>query len=121
MASRRIGGIIEIKANGEIYDAKGNFTYNLGKNKREAVVGMDRTHGYKEEPQVAMIEGAITDRNDLDVATLLELCDATITLTLANGKVVVLRDAWFAGEGNITTEEGEIEARFEGIDAEEIR
>jgi hypothetical protein len=117
----RIGGIIEVKANGELYSAKGSWTYNLGVPKREMVIGSDSVHGHKELPQEPMIEGVITDRNDLDVKTLLSLEAATVTLSLANGKVIVLRDAVFTGDGNVTTEEGEIAAKFSGLSAEEIR
>lgn len=115
------GGRISLKVNGEIYDAKGSFDYNLGKPKREGIVGGDRVHGFKELPQIPFIEGKITDRGNFDFSGLLDLTDATITLELANGKTIVLREAWFASEGKASTEEGEIEVRFEGISAEEIR
>lgn len=122
MASKnRIGGIIEVKANGELYSAKGSWTYNLGVPKRETVIGSDSVHGFKELPQEPYIEGVITDRQDLDVKTLLAIVDATVVLNLANGKIIVLREAFFAGDGNITTEEGEIEAKFAGLSAEEVR
>lgn len=121
MADQRRGGIIFVKIDGAIQDAKGNFTYNLGSPMREAIVGADKVHGYKETPQVPFIEGEITDRVDLDLAALTKIKDATITLELANGKVITLREAWFAGEGTGNTEEGNIAVRFEGIQAEEIR
>lgn len=117
----RVGGIIEFKANGELYSAKGNWTYNLGRPKREAVVGSDSVHGHKEMPQAPKIEGAITDRTDLDLNALLTLQDATVTLKLANGKIVVVRDAFYDGDGNVTTEEGEIEVSISGLSAEEVR
>jgi len=117
----RIGGIIFIKADGELYQAKGSWTYNIGKPKREMIAGADGVHGYTEMPQVPFIEGVITDKDTLDVGRLLTLTDATVTLELANSKIIVLKEAVFAGEGNITTEAGEIAARFEGMDAEEIR
>ena len=118
--SNRVGGIIELKINGSIQSAKGNFTYNIGRNLREAVVGADRTHGYKETPQVAFIEGEITDKQSLDLQTLVETTDATVYLRLANSKLIVLRQAWFAGEGTGNTEEGNIAVRFEAIDGEEV-
>jgi hypothetical protein len=118
--ARRVGGVIFLKVGSTLYDAKGSFTYNLGKYKREAVLGQSKTLGYKEIPQIAFIEGSITDSEDLDLKQLVETKDLTITLELANGKTVSLRDAWFAADGNVTTEEGEIEVRFEGIDAEEV-
>ena len=34
MANARVGGILEVKADGVTYNAKGNFTYNLGKGKK---------------------------------------------------------------------------------------
>lgn len=117
----RIGGKIQIKANGLQYRVKGSWTYNLGADKREGVVGSDGVHGYKELPQLPVLEGIITDSGELSVEELLALKDATILLELANGKLVSFTDAWFAGDGNVTTEEGEIEARFEAMDAEEIR
>lgn len=117
----RIGGTISLKINGDMYFAKGNFTYNLGKPKKEAVIGSDRVHGYKEVPQVPFIEGEITDRNELNLEDLITLDDATVTLELANGKVIMLREGWYAGEGTGNTEEGNIALRIEGISAEEVR
>ena len=45
--------------------------------------------------------------------------DATITLELANGKTVTLFDGWNASSGDASTEEGEIEVKFEGTRATE--
>ncbi len=120
MADQRRAGLIQLQVSGEIQDAKGSFTYNLGRPKREAIVGSDSVHGYKEAPQIAYIEGAITDRGSLDVAALASGRDLTVTLSLANGKVIVLRDAWFAADGTASTEEAEIAVRWEGANAEEI-
>lgn len=117
----RVGGIIEFKINGELFSAKGSFTYNLGRPKRDAVVGSDKVHGYKEMPQSPYIEGAITDNADLSLEQLVLVKEATITLSLANGKIVVLREGYYSGDGNVTTEEGEIAVRFDGMDADEVR
>ena len=118
MAQRRSGTIF-IKADGQQFDVVGNFDYNHGAPMREALVGHDKVHGFKEVPQVPFIEGEIRDSADLDVAALKALEDVTITLELANGKIFILRNAWFAGEGNVGTEEANIAVRFEGISGEE--
>ncbi|MHC8366297.1 phage tail tube protein [Pseudomonas sp. ZT5P21] len=118
--NKRVGGIISFKVDGDMYFAKGDFTYNLGKPKREGVVGSDRVHGYKETPQIPFIEGEITDRNEMSLETLLGIKDATITLELANDKVIVLREGWYASEGTVNTGEGNVPARFEGMSAEEV-
>lgn len=117
---QRRAGKISVQANGEVYDAKGSFSYNLGRDKREAIVGSDKVHGYKEMPQVPFIEGEITDSKDLDLNTLVTLEDATITLNLSVGKTIMLSEAWYADEGTASTEEGAIPFRFEGISCEEI-
>ena len=119
--TRRVGGIISIKVNGEVYNAKGNFTYNLGRPMKEAVVGHDTVHGYKELTQAPFIEGEFTDRSDLDLDALVTITDATVTLELANGKTIVLREAWWAADGTFNTEEGNGTARFEGMSGDEVR
>lgn len=120
MSDQRRGGIIQVQTNGELLDAKGSWTYNLGRPKREPVIGSDGVHGYKEVPQVAFIEGEATDRGSLDLAKLVTMKDATVTLALANGKTVVLRNAWYAGDGTGNTEEGNVQIRFEGASGEEV-
>lgn len=118
--SQRKAGLIQVQVNGEIYDAKGNFSYNLGRPVREAIVGSDGVHGYKETPQVAFIEGEFTDRGSLDLAALTAIEGATVTLDLGNGKQIALYRAWFAGEGTGNSEDANIAVRFEGKAAEEI-
>jgi len=122
MANNKRGGICYLKVDGQVKDAKGVFTYNLGLPKNTAIVGTNgKVQGFKEEGQVPYIEGIITDASDLDVSKdILGLKDATITLELNNGKTIVLNEATFAGEGEIETGEGEIKVRFEGKDASEI-
>ena len=42
--------------------------------------------------------------------------NATVTAELANGKVYVLRNAWFAGAVELNAAEGTFTARFEGVE-----
>lgn len=117
----RRAGQIYLKVDGVQHSAKGSFTYNLGGDKREAIVGADGIHGYKSTPKVPFIEGEITDDADLDLAALMDLDGVTVTLELANGKVVVLSDAWYAADGDAQTEEANIQVRFEGKRCEETK
>ncbi len=105
--------MIQFQVAGVLHDAKGSFSYNLGHPMRSAIEGAGGIHGYAEKPQVAFIEGEITDRGNLDLKALVNVTDATVTLELGVGKVIVLRDAWFASEGSGETEEGAIKVRFE--------
>lgn len=118
--SQKLAGIILFKVDGVQYRAKGNFEYNLGKPKRDALIGADEIHGFKETVQVPYIQGEITDSADLNLEALVTLSDSTVTLQLGNGKVILLRNAWFAGEGTANTEEANIGVRFEGKSGEEI-
>lgn len=116
----RIGGIVYLQVAGIQRKAKGEFSYNLGVNKKEMKAGMDSVHGHVENVQIPFIEGVITDEVDLDLKAFLELTDITVTLQNANGKVIKLNDAINASEGTATTNEGEIPVRFEGKSAVEV-
>lgn len=118
--NQRRGGIIYVKVDGQLYSAKGNFTYNIGKPKRDAIIGADAVHGFKETPQVPFIEGEFTDSPTMSLEALVTTENATVTLELAVGKTIVIREAWYAGEGTGNTDEGNIGVRFEGISGEEI-
>lgn len=121
MANPRVGGILFIKTNGVSLRAKGSWTINPGVNKKEMVVGVDGVHGYKETPQPSKISGIITDSDDLDVEVLYKTVDATITAELANGKMFVCEKAAFTGDGDATTEEGEITAEFMGFNGRYVK
>lgn len=119
---QRRGGLISFKVGGRMLDAKGNFTYNMGVPKREAIVGADRVHGTREIPQVAFIEGEITDALDIDNAALASLRDVTVFLEIGNGATLVGNNMSFSGtDGNIQTDEGNMQVRFEGTRLEKVR
>lgn len=118
MANR--AGKITLKTDGMVLDAKGSFTYNIGRDKLTMIAGSDKVHGAYSTVQVPFIEGIITDGEDVDLDAILTARDITVTLDLDNGKTIVLREAVFAGEGNATTEQGEIAVRWEGKSATEI-
>lgn len=118
--SNRIGGITHLSINGVRYALKGVAEYKIGVNERSTVTGMDGVHGYSEKPSAAMAKVTITDRGDLDVRELQEVDNATIALELANGKTVMLYEAWQAGDNGITPEEGEISCQFDAKRGEEI-
>jgi len=120
MASKRVGGTISFTVDGELFQAKGSFTLVHGKVKREVVVGHDRVHGFKELPMAPKIEGTITDDKGLDWDALIATDDATIRVQQANGKIFLLRNGFWTGENEKTTEEGEIPVSFHGMDSDEV-
>lgn len=116
----RVGGTMYLQVNGEVMDAVGEFSYNLGTRKRTGVTGTSGPQGYIEEQQIPFIEGKIRDRSTLKVKNLTELDDVTVTVRIAAGKTVMLREGWFAGDGNVNAATGEVEVRFEGMLCEEV-
>lgn len=116
----RKAGKIFFKIGGTQYAAKGNFTYNLGRPKRNPITGEDEVHGFSETPQPARIEGEITDGADLDLKAFVEIEGETVTLELNNGKTVMLRDAWYAADGDAQTQEGNIQVIFHAPAGEEV-
>lgn len=120
MPTNRIGGICQITKNGKVYNPKGNFVVRGNKTKKEGLVGAVQPEGYVEKPLIPSIEGEFTDRAGLDIADLYATENETITVLLANGKTFVLSNAWFAGEGELNTEEGNIAVRFEGMSGEYV-
>lgn len=121
--ANRVGGIIQLKVNGEYLNAKGSFTYGYGKEVRTTIVGADRLHGFSSAPGIPFIEGEITDDGEISMEMIAGIVDGTVTLELGNGKIFALYHAWsmnadgFSGE----TEESNIAIRFEGKSAKEIR
>lgn len=116
-----LAGKIEFVIDGELQQAKGTFTYNLGRPKRETIFGADLNPlGAKEVSQEPFIEGNIQDMTQTDLSRIVTMDGVTVTLNLTNGKIISLKDAWYAGEANVTTEEASIPVRFVGKSAEEI-
>jgi hypothetical protein len=109
----RRAGPYWVWVNGSQLEAKGACTIQPGVLKNDAIIGASKTTGYKQTVQVASIEFAITDHPDLDTIALRNTTNATITVELNNGKRWLVQDAWYAGEGTMTTDEGEIGMRFE--------
>lgn len=113
-------GLRSLRINGVVYRAVNDCTYNLGGVKRDELIGQDSFHGFKEMPVAPFCEVGIRDDDALDVAALKALEGAVVTLDLRNGKSVVITAAAFAGEGQQTTEESVINAKFIGESAREV-
>lgn len=120
MAQTRIGGIFFLKIDGRQYETSGEATINLGQNMRKAKLGTTRAVGFIEEPQTPKFDCTILLTSELSLQDITSIQEATIQLVAPNGATYVLRDAYFAGEGEYTTGEGEVSAVFEGTQMEVI-
>jgi len=116
----RVGGIIYVKVDGQQIMAKGSFTYTLGVPIRKSVVGSDGVHGYSEMPTAGYLEGEATDSLGFSLSDFQSITNATVTLELANGKVIAYNNAVFTGDGTAQTEEGNFKVRFDSPNVTEI-
>lgn len=119
--AQKVAGRVEILIDGDPVFVKGNVSYNLGKPKKEEVLGLDALHGYKETPQAAFIAVDVTFDHDLDLEAILTASDVTVLARLANGVDIILRNAFQTGEGEGNPEEGTVSLRFVGHSAELLK
>lgn len=117
---KRIAGIVNVTWNGNVINVVGNISWNLGQNKREGLAGPDRVHGYKENVQIPFIEGEGRIVSGMSVKEFVNITNATVTAVLATGKIVMITDAWYEGEGTAGTEEATLPFKFCGETGDEI-
>lgn len=120
--ARPIGGTVFIDAGGERLEVRGNVTSNIGQNvTRESVAGLDRVHGFTQRPVVPFIQCDLTEKPSFSLSAINKLDDTTVQAQLADGRSLVLRNAWHAGDPERNSEEGSLTSvRFEGLQGEEI-
>jgi len=118
---KRIAGFFELKHNGTTLSARGTFTINLGRPKRDGVVSSRSVDGFTEVVQIPSCKGMITDFDNLHVIDdILEMTDATVTIKAGNGKTYMIEDAWFSADGEVDVEKGTVQFECQGLGAEEM-
>jgi hypothetical protein len=108
----RVAGGSKLFINGVRYLVKGSLEYNLGRPKRDPVLGDDKPHGYKDVQQMAMIRCTITVTPDVDVDRIVTGEGLNVAAELPDGRVVMIESAWQSGEGTVNTAEGELPVEF---------
>jgi hypothetical protein len=84
-------------------------------------MGADGFHGYKEKPMQGQIKGKFRDTGGTSVQALGQMTNVSVVAELANGKTVVGRNMFVAGDAppSADAEEAEIEIVWEGPDVSE--
>ena len=120
--SRLIGGRFTFSCDGITYYAQGVFKYGGGFNKRETILHSQGVAGYKETPVAPFISGELIDDGSFPVDQLAQVSSSTITLDLANGKQIVLRNAYSTNDNGLEIDtDGKITVKFEGVTLEEVQ
>lgn len=114
MSSNLIAGTAQLTVDGVTYQLVGEAKYMPSTVKREALLGMDGFHGWKETPIAGSISMSVRDAGNLTVFDFNTMRNATVVLQLANGKVVCGRNMGSTESQEVDTEDAKFELKFEG-------
>ncbi|MFM0243784.1 phage tail tube protein [Paraburkholderia sediminicola] len=114
MSSNLIAGIAQATIDGVTQQLEGGLKYSVGTVKREALVGKDGFHGWKETPVAPYMEMVLRDSGGLSLADFNAIRNSTIVITLANGKIVTGRNMGTVDAQEVDTEEAKFTCRLEG-------
>jgi len=117
--TNRIAGVCYLSVDGQRVALVGEFSYRPASPTREAKMGADGFHGYKEKPQQGQIKAKLRDSGGVKVADLGAMTNVTVTAELANGKTVIGRNMFVTEAPSADSEEAEIEITWEGPDVSE--
>jgi len=113
--SNRVGGTAFVAVDGVSYALTGELEYNPSSVTRESAIGQDGVHGYIEKPMAPHISATLRDMNGLSVAGLNAMTNNTVTVQLANGKLVIGRNMWTVEDQTSKSTEGTVEVKWEGL------
>jgi hypothetical protein len=111
--ANRIAGVAFVAIDGNSYALAGAGSYQVSGSSREVLNGQDGFHGFSEVPRPGMISWSFRDGAEVSITALNEMADATVTLELANGKIIIARNAVRIGEPlKVNSEDGTGDIEF---------
>lgn len=120
MADNMIAGTVYLTIDGKSHQLVGEFAYRPSQQTRETMKGLDGVHGFKGTPEAGMIKAKLRDGCSISIQALGNATDATVVANLANGKTVIGRNMWRAGEPlEVDAEDGSFSIQWEGADVSE--
>ncbi len=112
--TNRLAGVATLTVDGVIYSLEGSFKYSPALVKRETVSGQDAVHGYKEMPVAPFVSGSFRDSQGLTVADFNAMTNVTVSVQLANGKLIIGRNMWTVDALEVDTADAKFDVRWEG-------
>ena len=116
----RVAGVTKVTLDGEAFRVKGSVEIVYSDVKREAVVGLDGFHGYKEEPKACSIKLDLTVGPELSLSRLKTVTNSTVVCEGPTGATFVLANAVFDGDGAYDPGEGKLSAMLFGSSIREL-
>jgi hypothetical protein len=114
LASNLIAGTAQVTVDGATYQLEGGLKYSPSTVKREAMLGPDGFHGWKETPITGSITMSLRDAGDLTVADFNAMRNATVVAQLANGKIIVGRNMGTTDAQEVDAADAKFDVKFEG-------
>ncbi|MDH4745823.1 phage tail tube protein [Sphingomonas sp. CBMAI 2297] len=120
MADNMIAGTVYLTIDSKSCQLVGEFAYRPTQNTNETLKGLDGIHGLKSVPEAGMIKAKLRDSGSISIQELGNATDVTVVASLANGKTVIGRNMWRAGEPlEVDAEDGTFSIQWEGADVSE--
>ena len=116
--ANKIAGTCYIKVDGEQLEVKGSVEVPLSEKKRENVMGLNGSAGFKEMAQEPYVNLTALFTSGFPLSKITTGTDLTITAELANGKVYTLTGGFLTDPGPVKAEDGELELKFSGTRGE---
>ncbi|MCX7071212.1 MAG: phage tail tube protein [Gammaproteobacteria bacterium] len=119
MASRILGRAT-IKVDGRELNTKRGSTLDPGGEKRTAVVGSRRVHGFSSELMAPSLELKITQTPEFGLEEIRAIEDATVLFDGDDGVSYVLSGAFCTDPPKLSEVDGEITATFSAISCDRV-
>jgi len=116
----QVTGKAVIRVDGQELRTLDGASLNPGGEKREAVVGSGKVHGYKEETVAPELECQIAHTADTSLMELGAIVSATITFDTDTGRQFLLREAFATDVPGLKTKDGTVDLKFSAISCEEV-
>jgi len=119
-ATNQITGKFFVRVNGNLLPLSGDASVDPGGAKREAVVLNDGAVKYRESLESAKVECTVIDDGSIGAKDIQAITGATIIVESDAGRRWTINNAFCTDIPKINSK-GEIEAKFEGDEAEEVK
>lgn len=110
---QKVGGTCYVSVEGAQLSVSGSVEVPLAKVTRESFRHSTGT-GFTEKEITPYVKVEVVDDGSLDLDTLRNNTDMTITAELANGRVYVLSGGYLVSEAALKGDEGKVELEFHG-------
>jgi hypothetical protein len=112
--SRRLAGITAFTVNGSAFPVI-EFTWDPAITENETMISLSGVDGYSQKPVAPFISGKFRDSAAVSVTGFTNLNNATVVVSLANGKQIVGHNLWYTGRPGVSGADADFDFKFEGV------